>query len=164
MTARPQIKALHPTLIAAGVVTLFLCQRHLGFVVLFEVFILTLWIIASIWVSIRNPQQRSLQAAKVGIWLLSVGIVIGVHLLVATQTRAKAQKLVDAVMSHSASHGTYPEDLQSIGYTKDEVRSMIGMGGYHFENGQPFFFYASTYVPFETDHYDFSKHEWVHLD
>ena len=164
MTARPQIKTLRSTFIAAGVVALFLSQRHIGFMVLFEELILAPWIVFSIWVSIKNPQQRSYQAAKVGIWLLSVGIVIGVHFFVATQTREKAQKLVDAVMSYYASHGTYPVDTQSIGYTKEEVRSMIGMGGYYFEHGQPSFFYASTYVIYETDHYDFSKREWMHRD
>jgi hypothetical protein len=164
MTAWPQIKTLRSTLIAAGVVALFLCQRHLGFMVLLEGLILAPWIVFSIWVSIKNPQQRSLRAAKVGIWLLSVGIVIGVHFFVATQTRERAQKLVDAVMSYHASHGAYPVDTQSIGYTKEEVRSMIGMGGYRFEHSQPSFFYASTYVPFETEDYDFSKRKWKHSD
>ena len=164
MTPSLQIKTLRPTLIAASVTTFLLCQRHLGFAVLFEAILLTPWAIASLWVGIRNPQQRSIQAAKVGIWLLSIGIVIGVHYFVATQTRADAQKVVEAVLSYHASHGTYPEDIEAVGYTKGDLRSMIGMGGYFIEEGRPSFFYASTFVPFETDHYDFSKQMWVHRD
>ena len=37
------------------------------------------------------------------------------------------------------------------------------MGGYFFDHGEPSFFYASTYVPFEIDDYDFVKREWVHI-
>jgi hypothetical protein len=165
MIALPPIKALRGTIIAAGIATLVLSQRHLGFMVALAAFILLPWIIASIWISIANPQKRSLQAAKVAIWLLSMGVVIGVHYFIASQTRVSAQEVVDAVANYYTSHGTYPEDLQSIGYTKDKIRSMVGMGGYVFERDrQPYFFYASTYVPFEVDRYDFSKHEWTHRD
>lgn len=163
MVTWPQLRALSPTLVTATVVTVLLCQRHAGFLVLFEALILAPWILASIWRMIRNPQQRSPHAAKLVIWLLSIGIVIGFHVHLTTQTRAKAQMLVDAVISHHKSHGTYPKDLQTIGYAKDEVRSMIGMGGYTLSTEGPFFFYASTYVPFGTDDYDFSAHQWVHF-
>ncbi len=91
-------------------------------------------------------------------------IVIGAHYLLATQTRAKAQVLVDAVLLYHASHGSYPKDLQTVGYAPETVKSMIGMGGYLLEENKASFFYTSTYVPFETEDYDFSKHEWVHLD
>lgn len=164
MAVWPRIKMLGATIVAAGVVTLVLCQRHLGFAVLLEILVLLPWIVVSIWTAAGNSQQRPLLAAKVGIWLLSVGVVIGVHAVLASLTRAKAQKVVDAITSYYTAHGSYPVDIQAVGYTEGEVRSMVGMGGYHFEFGRPSFFYASTYVPFATNDYDFSGREWTHHD
>lgn len=162
MTISPQIKALRSTFIGAIVVTFLLCQRHVGFMVLFEVICVLVFIVISAWVSIRRPQQRSIQAAKIGVWLLSVGIVIGAHIILAKKTKIDAQKIVDAVITYQASHGAYPPNIESIGFTKSERKSMIGLGGYFLTDGQPQFFYASTYVPFETEHFDFSKRIWRH--
>ena len=30
-------------------------------------------------------------------------------------------------------------------------------------NGKPSFFYATPYLIYETDHYDFVKNEWIHI-
>ena len=54
--------------------------------------------------------------------------------------------------------------MNTIDHLKDQLKSMVGLGGYHAESGKPFFFYASTYVPFETERYDFETHTWKHLD
>jgi hypothetical protein len=164
MTISPQIKALRSTFIGAIVVTFLLCQRHAGFMVLFEAICVLVFVAISIWVSIHRPQQRSIQAAKVGVWLLSIGIVIGVHIILAERTKIDAQKIVDAIITYHASHGAYPPNIESIGYSESERKSMIGFGGYFFTNGQPDFFYASTYVPFETENFDFSKRIWWHSD
>ena len=167
MSAWSRIKELRNTLIVAGIVTLLLCQRHLGYMVFFEILILIPWLLGSLWKIIKNPQIRSLQATKISIWLLSVVIIIGSHYSLASRTRAHAQEIVDAITAYHTAHGRYPEpkDLQSIGYTEDKIRSMVGgLGGYFIEGGQPSFFYASTYIIFETDNYDFSKREWVHRD
>lgn len=164
MIVRSHLKALRSTIVAAGLATLILCQRHLGFMVLFEVIFATPWIACSLWIIVRNPQHRSLQSIKVGLWVVSMITVIVVHWAMATQTRANAQIMVDAIMEYATFHHTYPPDLQTLGYSNDDIRSKIGLSGYGFNNGKPYFFYASTYVPFETDHYDFAKREWEHSD
>jgi hypothetical protein len=160
----PRIKDLRVTLIAAGIITFFLCQRHAGFRIYLQVFILIPWIIGSAWKIIVNPKIRWLQTAKILIWLLSVAIITGSHYFLASRTRARAQEIVNAIAAYHATHGVYPESgyLESIGYTKDKIRSMVGMGGYLIENDKPSFFYASTYIIFETDSYNFNTRQWEH--
>lgn len=100
--------------------------------------------------------------AKIGIWLLSVVIIIGIQYVIAIQTQKDAQKIVNAILAYYESHSAYPENIQSIGYTKEDLRSIFGAGGYFFKEGKPYFFYASTYIPFETEHYDFIHRQWIH--
>ena len=161
---RLELKALATTFITAFIVTLLLSQRHMGFAVAFEVMILLPWLAWSAWIMATQRARRRVQAAKSLIWVASVALIVGIHAWRAHQTREDAQRVVDAVLAYRAAHGAYPQSTEAIGYTKDQLKSMIGFGGYFVESGKPFFFYASTYVPFETEHYDFETNTWTHLD
>ena len=162
MIDKSLIKRLSGTIFAASIVTIFLCQPHNGFIAFFEVIILIPWVIMWIWRSIKTPELRLLYAVKMCIWILSIGITISVHFFIAYKTRQKAQMVVNAILDYHRSHGSYPPDIQTIGYSKDDLRSMIGMNGYSFNQNKPNFYYASTYMIFETESYDFSKREWQH--
>jgi hypothetical protein len=157
------IKSLWQPIVTAGVLAFLFAQRHAGFMVIMEVLFLVPWTLWSAWVIAVKPQPRRLQSAKLGIWWLSVALIVGVHYVRATTTRASAQQVVDAVLAYRTAHGVYPADIQAIGYTKDQLRDMIGFGGYFMKDKKPLFFYASTYVAFETDHYDFARNEWTHI-
>ena len=56
-----------------------------------------------------------------------------------------------------------PAKLEDVGISKSTFEEHLGLGGYVCKDQQPFLFYASTYVPFETENYDFTKHEWRHV-
>jgi len=63
-----------------------------------------------------------------------------------------------------SSPGADPENIEAVGYSKNQLKALVGLGGYHCEHDEPRFFYASTYVPFETEHYDFETRTWQHVD
>jgi uncharacterized membrane protein YhdT len=111
---------------------------------------------------VRHPERRLVQTAKIALWVSSITAIVAVHWYVAAQTRSNAQAIVDAVLEYSKSHGSFPADLQFIGYRDEDVQSKLGMGGYSFNDGHPVLLYASTYIPFEADYYDFGKNKWLH--
>ncbi len=156
------IKALRSTFMAAGVVTLLLSQRHCGFMLFLVLLFLLPWLLASLWICIRDPQQRSLRASQAAIWLLSISLIVCVHVYIATQTHSNAQRLVERVIAYQQRYGHYPANVQAIGYSDAQIHDMLGMGDYQLTEGQPYLFYATTYLPFETESYDFSLHQWQH--
>lgn len=158
------IRSLVSTLFGVGLLTFLLCQRHAGFLVIFEALFVFGFIVQSIWVCFRQPQRRLIQATKVTLWIVSILIVTGYHYYLAKRTQAQAEEIVDAVISYQAKHGVYPKDSEAIGYNESELKSQLGWSAYFLAEGKPIFFYAVTYLPFEIVGYDFSKRKWLHTD
>ena len=159
----PTVRSLWKPLIGAGVVTFFLAQPFIGFMLVPMMFILIPWTLHSLWVIATKPPQRRRQQTLLGIWWISVALIIGIHYVRATVTRSNAQQVVDAVIAYHKAHGTYPDSSDAIGYPKDKLHDMIGVGGYSMSDGKPAFYYATPYLIYETDHYDFVKNEWRHV-
>ena len=120
------------------------------------------WLLASLWIGFRHPEQRALRASKAAIWLCCVSLIVGVHLYLAIQTRDQAQLLVEKVIAYQQTHGRYPDSAQALGYSDKQLRELLGLGGYFLTEGKPTVFYATTYLPFETESYDFSRQQWQH--
>ena len=164
MFNRQMVMQLLPTLGVAGLITFLLCQRHGGFLVVFQAAILILACALNLWPFIKNRAGRPLLLAKLGIWLLSMAVIVVSHAMLAAHTRAKAQGVVDAINGYYQANGAYPSDLGSIGYLPSAFKDEIGMGGYHLDGENPTLFYASTYIAFATEHYDFNNGVWLHSD
>ena len=162
MATRPSLTTLGSTLIGAGIVTLLLCQRHCGFMLFLVLLFLLPWLLASLWIGFRHPEQRALRASKAAIWLCCVSLIVGVHLYLAIQTRNQAQLLVERVIAYQQTHGRYPDSSQALGYSDEQLRELLGLGGYFLTEGKPTVFYASTYMPFEKEIYDFTLRQWQH--
>ncbi len=77
-------------------------------------------------------------------------------------TRHYAQLLVEKVIAYRQSHGRYPATAQALGYSDAQIRELFVMGGYFLTDGKPYLFYASTYMPFESESYDFALRQWQH--
>ena len=162
MTTKPSLTTLGSTLIGAGMVTLLLCQRHCGFMLFLVLLFLLPWLLVSLWRGLRHPEQRAQRASQAAIWLCSVSLIVGVHLHMAIQTRDHAQRLVEKVSAYQQRHGRYPANAQALGYSDAQIRELLGLGDYFLTEGKPSLFYASTYMPFETEMYDFSLQQWRH--
>ncbi|MGZ3241541.1 MAG: hypothetical protein ACXWJK_15025 [Burkholderiaceae bacterium] len=163
MESTRYLAGLHGTLIGAGVLAFLLLQKHSGFMILFVWLFLIPWIFYSAWVIVRQPQRRSIQAKKVFVWVAFSTIVVGYHLQLHNETRRKAQHIADKITDYMTAKGACPVKLETIGLSNKSLREEIGLSGYQCEGGKPVLFYASTYVPFETDHFDFKRREWVHI-
>lgn len=160
MRIPPHTRSLINTVIGAALLTLLLCARSAGFMVIFECLFIAPWLAYSLWIIYRHPERRRLQALQVGCWLLSITVIALVHLHLAATSRAYAQTIADAVARYNTDNGHYPADLQAIGYRRDTIRARLGMANYSLEHGEPLLFYADTFTAFQTYSYDFGSGKW----
>lgn len=159
----PAIRTLIPTLVVCALVTLFLCQRHAGFLLFALALPLVPWLIYSAWVVATKPIVRRQQLVKACIWMLGVSIVLGVHAIMFTTAKRNAEEISAALEMHIREFGQCPKELEAVGLTKAALRKKLGYAAYSCESGKPTLFYGSTFVPFETENYDFGTHAWIHV-
>lgn len=88
---------------------------------------------------------------------------MSVHAYMFHATQKYATKVSVAMESYIVTHGTCPLELEEVGIQKADFRAALGSSGYFCEAGKATLFYASTFVPFETENYDFNDHRWVHV-
>lgn len=147
--------------VAASVTAVLLSQRHSGFLLIFEALFLIPWLVYSAYVMVTQPARRKTQCVRVLAWLLSVAVVVGVHLYVAHTTRSHAEEIVQRIKSYVVQHGRCVATLDELGLSREALRATVGLSAYGCDAaGKPSFFYAVTYVPFETYSYDFDGGVW----
>lgn len=155
-------KALLQTLIVSLLVTLLLAQRHCGFMLIFVLLLLLPWLLYASYRCLRFPAERTLRAQQAMIWCIAVAAISASHLLMYQSARSYAQAVVGKVEAYMASHGHCPAGLADIGVSAATFKQQLGIGGYVCDNQKAHLFYARTYVPFDSEHYDFSQHAWLH--
>ena len=148
-------------LLEAAVAVVVLGQRGLGFTVVFVVLGLLVWIPYSLYRMAKKPEQKRWRLAVMGIWLLVVPIVHGIHAHRHETTRRNADQMVAAIEAFHRANGRYPATLDEIGIGREQVKDRLGsMSGYFVKNGEPRLGYPDTFTPFGYCHYDFGKHAW----
>ncbi|MES2299002.1 MAG: hypothetical protein V4582_18300 [Pseudomonadota bacterium] len=118
------------------------------------------WCLYSLYVITTQPSRRTLQAKKVAYWVLGIATIIAVHVYRHISTRTAANEIVARIVDYSKTHGTCPPTLEAIGSSNAVLKEKLGLSGYFCKNGNPALFYGTTYVPFETESYDFEHGLW----
>lgn len=78
--------------------------------------------------------------------------------------RADAGEYVSKIERFHKINHRYPADLEEAGISKSELSSRLGLSGYLLKDGNPNFFYAATYIPFDVWSFNFAKQEWAYND
>ena len=152
-----QIRPLITTIAGCGVAAAITAPVHAGFMLVFVVPILVVWLVYSAYVIWRRPARRKLQILQVALWLLVVGGVLLAHLHYYSAARSAGNTAVTAILQYKASHGVYPPSLRAAGLQS------TGWGvSYLFDHGQPVLFYPATFIVFETCSYNFERQSWEH--
>ncbi len=162
-----ELKSLLGSLLAAGITTFLLSQRGAGFMLIFFGFFFIPWLLQSIYYCISKPAQRWLLIRKMLIWLIALFMITGIHLVRHHHVRNQAQDIADRIQHYADQHGHYPPDLKSISTPKEQQIATPGSFYYGFPHdhepgAKPELFYASTYVVFEVERYDFNTRRWEH--
>ena len=150
------------TIFVSLLVTLLLVQRHCGFMLIFVLFALIPSFAYSCYRCIRFPVERKLRIQKAIVWGVAVAAIVSAHAVMYQSAMSYAQSVAEKVEAYISSHGSCPTGLEDVGISKSTFKEHLGLGGYVCENQKPILFYASTYLPFETESYDFAHREWRH--
>lgn len=164
MIAIPKFSAYRGTAIAATILGLLLSQRHAGFMIFIVWLILFPWLVVRIFLAYIKPEQRPLIITRASLWIVMSIIVLSSHAYMHFRARANAQVIVDSILAYEMKNGNYPDSLEAIGIDNKQMRSALGLSGYFYKEGKASFFYASTYVPFMVEQYDFAEKRWTQTD
>lgn len=152
-----------PTLVLSLLVALLLSQRHNGFMLVSVLLFLIPWFAYSCYRCIRFPAERRLRVQKSLVWGMAVLVIVSAHLVMFHSAQSYAQKVSEKIEAYISQHGHCPTGLEDLGISQTEFKEHLGLASYSCKDQRPSLFYASTYAPFDTEDYDFRKHEWMHV-
>jgi hypothetical protein len=155
-------KQLYKTLASGVLLTFFLAQPHAGFMIYIFVLPLLIWFIYSLYVALTKPDRRKWHLIRMSVWIASVLVILVVHYDRKQTIRHYADDIVAAINKYKLEHGTYPDNIEMIGVSRQQLKEQLGLSGYSYEKGKPGLFYADTFIVFQTHHYDFQKNTWVY--
>lgn len=155
------MKKIHSSLLAAAIVVFIVGLPGSGFMVFLVALPLLVWIPYSVYVIITKPEMRTNQLIRVGIWVLVVPLLYGIHYFRQVTTRRNADEIVAEVNSFSRIHGRYPATLDEIGINRQNLKGKLGYSSYFFNAGKPILFYKKTMTPFGICDYHFETGSWI---
>lgn len=161
---RLQLRCLRNTILAAGICTLVIAQRHAGFMLIFVVLPLVIWLPFVLHEIVVRPQVRTIQSIRIGIWIIALAVIAGNHFRMHTIARRAASAIVATVDSYRQSHGNYPAKIEDIGVTRQTSNEYLGKIIYFNDEKRTVLEYSSTFIPFAMDRYDFRKQIWTQTD
>lgn len=147
---------------AAAIVLLLLClQRHVGFMVVFAIPFIAVWLVKSAVAAVRRPAGRRVQAYKGAILALVLAAIAAVHWWYAHDARAHAQATADAVLAFQERERRFPAQLAEVGVDAVQLRRQWRLY-YQVDSGRPALFYETTFTPFEAWVFDFETKAWAY--
>lgn len=148
--------------ILAACTALLLSQRHFGFA-LYMVFLwMAPWLLYTLFRCQRHPDEWRPRLINAGMWCVCIAIVLTSHVIMYRNAQAYANLVSTQIEAYQRQHGSFPATLEEAGISKTAFRERLGSGGYFYRDNTPMLFYASTYVPFDAESYDFKAHSWWH--
>jgi energy-coupling factor transporter transmembrane protein EcfT len=154
-----QLRPFIGTAASCAVVAFFTAQVHSGFMLIFVLPFLAIWLLYSVYVVWKHPARRITQSIKAGLWLLVVGGVLLTHWHYQKAARDAADFAASAILRYKASHGSFPKTLEAAGLKN--YRKNWGVS-YFLQDDRPGLFYPATFVVFDTYWYDFQHQSWVY--
>lgn len=112
----------------------------------------------------RHNNELEMRRRKLAIWLAAIFVTLAVNGYRYSSTRDAANNVVAEIVKYHENNGTYPINLEALGYDGKSLKSNLGMYGYHNKDGQPSFFYGVPFMIFDTYRYDFHSGKWIYSD
>ena len=154
-------RKVYATLITSVLVTLFLIQPHAGFMLYLVALPLLVWFLYNLQFVFTPSEARKWLLLRMAVWLMSIILVVVVHYHYHQAARQVANDIVTQIEKYRSKTGEYPRTLDEIGVTKEKLRTQLGLSRYSYKEGKTlYFFYAVTFIPFDTYQYDFVSKQW----
>jgi len=160
-------KTKHPFLTAifvAVALTLFLSlRRGTGFMSLFMLPFIALWLLYTAYSLWRHPARRCQRGYEGALWLAGITILTATHLYWRYSAEHYASEVSQAVEQYITQNGSCPPKLELVHHSHAELQKHLGRYAlYLCEYNNPSLFYLSTFNSFDREIYDFKTHSWWH--
>lgn len=152
------------TAIGCVVMLVLTVPRYGGFLLgLFLVFLIPLFVYSGIRM-VTHANERKLRGTKIAIWMLAIGIVLGVNFHRHYITRSLANDVVAKIVEYHQIHSVYPSSLEAVGYDRRLLNETLRVHGYSDRDGEPIFFYGVPYQIYDAYQFDFTSKQWVYSE
>ena len=140
---------------------LYCASPGAGFLLPLWLAIVLAWCVRLGWIAWRRPARRQAQGVKLLMLVVAMTVAALAHGRYESQSRAQAQKVVDAVTAYHVQHGGYPDDLRQVGLDEQALRRDWQVR-YLNRDGQHRVVYAAEFTVYDSYAYDFDKPGWVY--
>ncbi|HEY9037280.1 MAG TPA: hypothetical protein VIM96_11280 [Pseudomonadales bacterium] len=156
---KPSNNPILQTVALCIVCLVFTFPKHMGFILAFAFVFLIPSMFKSayiVFVKKKGQKQRTIQTA---LWAVTCTAVIVHHAYLHYTTREFAQEVAVKIHSYKDKNGSYPKDIETIGYTSKDLKP-YWLAYFHNDN-DPHLFYAATWIVYDAYTYDFTKGIWA---
>lgn len=143
---------------------LLVSQRGLGLLLGCVLLVLIPWTFWSASVAAFRPERRVDRLIRMALWWGSVGVIVGVHDLQATQAQRVAREVSDKLVASMKAMGRCPASLEATGFSAEWLRDRLGKVYYTCREGKPILLYANAFNVFDKESFDFDSGQWTHLE
>ena len=156
------VRANSVLILALACVTFLGVQRHTGFIIFLTAPPILLYQLVQLFRHRKSAPLLRAHLVAIAILAIASLVVLGVHSHLHDASRAQADLVAQRIEQFQAASGRYPASLSDVGLDSVVFRHDL-MLSYLSRDNDPMLFYAATFVPFDTWHYDFSAREWTYV-
>lgn len=120
--SRESKRKIYASTVLSVLAVLTIGQKNAGFLGVFVLLPLGIWLGWSAYVIVARPYSRLAQAICVLIWAIAIVLIVGAHLVRHEIVRGDADLLVREVRRHIVDYGRCPGQLEDLGFKREELR------------------------------------------
>lgn len=150
------------TAIGCTFLLLLTAPRYGGFMLGFFLLFLIPFFLYSVDRMYRHKEERKTRGVKLALWMAATFVTLAVNYHEYGYARDAANDVVAELAKYHETNGSYPSNLEALGYDSKSLKSTLGMYSYQNEEGQPFFYYSVPYIVFDMYRYDFQSGQWIY--
>lgn len=117
------------TAIGCTLMLLLTVPRYGGFLLgLFILFLIPLFLYSGIRMH-RHKSERKIRGVKLAVWVSAIFVSLAVNYYRYSYTRDTANDIVAKITKYHETKGSYPSNLEVLGYERKSLSSSFGMYG-----------------------------------
>jgi len=144
------------TIALCTVAALFFGMPQMGFMLYLFAFPWLVYALYNAVVALKVPAQRRLRIGRLLIWIVGLGLVLGVHKHYQTEARADAERAIMQVSIFRQRHGRFPDSSEEAALDLPSIAPLHNAKYLHYQ-GMHLVMYRNTWQPFGDIQYDLDR-------
>jgi len=147
------------TIALCAVATLFFGMPQAGFALYLFAIPWLVYALHSAMVAFEDPSQRRVRAGRLLIWMIALGLVLGLHEYYKANARADAELAIMQVNMFRQRHGRFPDDAEQADLNLPGITPLRN-ARYFAYSGKHRILYDDPWQPFRVVFYDLDTCAW----